>query len=412
MNWKKQLYLIMAVLFTCTSSIEVSAPFLPLYLKELGLTDSDQLAWWSGLIFGISYLTAFLSAPVWGVLADRYGQKAMLLRAIICNLVLFCLMGTASSHLELFVYRLLSGLAFGMVPACLALQAAKTPKEQSGFAMGMLQSAHVGGSLAGPLIGGVLGQFVGFRETFFVATGILTIAALATAFCLESDRPTQNTLVSNDKEDSTWKDHFGYFFHQPILLFLGSLLFLLIFVNRGIVPQLSLYVLQFDTPAGLAVLSVGMLTGLTGVANLLSSPLLGKLADRVGQRKVLIWSLFAVAIGLFLHSIVPSYWLLLVVRFGTGLAIGGVFPVINTLVIRYSPSHYLNGILSLVNSFHYLGSLLGTLGIGYLAGFWSLRVIFIGCAFLFLIGMVGVTRRLPDDSTRVTLQGESTSTGS
>ena len=63
------------------AAMTMIVPFLPLYLQELGVTDPGQISIWSGVIFGVNFLTAFLFAPLWGKIADRQGRKLMVLRS-------------------------------------------------------------------------------------------------------------------------------------------------------------------------------------------------------------------------------------------------------------------------------------------------------------------------------------------
>ena len=57
----------MTVLAICYTMI---IPFLPIYLLELGVP-KDDVALWSGLVFGITFLIAGIMAPIWGKIADK-----------------------------------------------------------------------------------------------------------------------------------------------------------------------------------------------------------------------------------------------------------------------------------------------------------------------------------------------------
>ena len=67
----------MTILAVCYTMI---IPFLPIYLLELGVS-KDDVALWSGLVFGITFLIAGIMAPIWGKIADNKGKKRMALRA-------------------------------------------------------------------------------------------------------------------------------------------------------------------------------------------------------------------------------------------------------------------------------------------------------------------------------------------
>ena len=77
----------MTVLAVCYTMI---IPFLPIYLLELGVPKAD-VALWSGLVFGITFLIAGIMAPIWGKIADNKGKNRMALRAGFCHCHLLCI---------------------------------------------------------------------------------------------------------------------------------------------------------------------------------------------------------------------------------------------------------------------------------------------------------------------------------
>ncbi len=76
--WHRNLYVVMLAVFVSFSGFTFVMPFLPLYIKQLGVGDEGDAALWAGLIFGVSPLISGLLAPLWSVLSERYGRKVML----------------------------------------------------------------------------------------------------------------------------------------------------------------------------------------------------------------------------------------------------------------------------------------------------------------------------------------------
>lgn len=154
-------------------------PFLPLFLQQLGLTEPEEVRIWSGLIFSANLLTAFIFSIVWGKLGDRYGRKSMLVRAGIGMAVTVTLMGFATDHIQLLLLRLANGAVSGFAPAAVALVAVNTPKEKNGYALGILHSGSMAGTFCGPLLGGALADWFGFRAVFsFLGIGIFAAAMM------------------------------------------------------------------------------------------------------------------------------------------------------------------------------------------------------------------------------------------
>jgi len=92
--WKKNLYSLWAAQFTAAAGLSMVMPFLPFYLKELGVTDPDSVKIWSGLVFSAPFMISALMQPLWGVLGDRYGRKPMVVRAMMA-------LGTANIVMDL-----------------------------------------------------------------------------------------------------------------------------------------------------------------------------------------------------------------------------------------------------------------------------------------------------------------------
>src|SRR5512147_208920 len=80
--WRRNLYVVMFAVFVSFTGFTFVMPFLPLYIKQLGVTNEGDAALWSGIIFGVSPLISGFLAPVWSVLAERYGRKVMLQRSL------------------------------------------------------------------------------------------------------------------------------------------------------------------------------------------------------------------------------------------------------------------------------------------------------------------------------------------
>ncbi len=108
-------------------------PFFPFYFRELGLkTDQEVLLWmgYTSLAFGI---TMGVSAPIWGLVADRYGRKLMVIRSMLAGAVVLGLMGLATSPWHIFFLRILQGMTTGTVTASVTMVSSVTPAAQLGL---------------------------------------------------------------------------------------------------------------------------------------------------------------------------------------------------------------------------------------------------------------------------------------
>ena len=99
--WKKNLYSLWIAQFTAAVGLSMVIPFLPLYLKELGVTDPDTVKIWSGVLFSAPFMVSAFLQPFWGVMSDRYGRKPMVVRAMIALAVANFFMGYAQTAVKI-----------------------------------------------------------------------------------------------------------------------------------------------------------------------------------------------------------------------------------------------------------------------------------------------------------------------
>jgi len=303
------------------------------------------------------------------------------------------LMGFAQNAPQLLLLRFFQGSLAGFVAPSLALMASCTPKEKTGQALGTLQSALVTGMIVGPLLGGVLTHFLGYRPIFFwTAFFCLSGAIIVIRFVKEE-------FVRQEKEkNSSLRDHLRYIFHSPEL---RVMLLLLILVQCSVVivaPFLSLYVEYLKVPPEFIGLMTGVVFGITGVANASTAAFWGKRADRIGYRKNLRHSLLGVTLFSFPQAFVTNVYQLLILRAGLGIFISGVIPVINTIVQRSTSEKDQGGIYGIFQGGLLLGNVAGPLIGGVLAASLGLRSIFLITTGIFCLASVWQRKITPGAS--------------
>ncbi|MDX6567022.1 MAG: hypothetical protein QOE10_2684, partial [Gaiellales bacterium] len=187
-HWRSNLVVCLLGSFSTIVAMTMLLPYLPLYVEHLGVHGHAAIERWSGIAYAATFLTAALTAPLWGRLGDRYGRKPMLLRASLGMAIAMSLIGLAQNVEQLVLLRLLTGVLGGYSSGSMILVAAQTPRERSAWALGVLSTGVLAGTVVGPLVGGVAPELVGVRTSFLVAGGVIFLAFLATAFGLREDR--------------------------------------------------------------------------------------------------------------------------------------------------------------------------------------------------------------------------------
>lgn len=367
-------------------------PFLTLYLaQDLNVVGEHEIGVWAGLIFAANFLTSFIFQPIWGKVADKYGRKLMLLRSGFGMALVIACMGFATHPWHLLVLRLLNGTISGFNPAAISLVSGTTPKNRMGFAMGIMQSGQVAGTILGPLIGGLMANWIGFRPIFYI-TGVLIFAASLLALFLvkenfnreEALAVPQVSVIAGLKELS----------HTPQLPALFAVTFLLQFAMISPMSLLPLYVQKLHGSSVDIALWAGFVIAVTGLSNMIASPILGRLSDKVGANRILTYALIGTGLTLIPQAFVQSVWQLIIVRFMMGVFMGGLLPSVNALIRSYTPDGMESRAFGFNTSALALGNMLGAIIGGFLSGFIGIEGLFLISGSLLIINMIWVRLKL------------------
>ena len=386
--WKINLISVWFGCFFTGLAISQIIPFLPLYLEQLGITGGESLSLWSGLTFSITFVVSAAVAPLWGSLADRKGRKLMLLRAAFGMGVVILLQAFVTEAWQLLLLRALMGLTSGYIPNAMALVAAQVPRERSGWALSCVSTGQIGGLILGPMLGGLLADWVGLRTVFIVTAALLMVSFLVTLFLIKE---TGYTPVSK-KEKLSGREVFRSLDNPKLMLCLFFTTMVIQMCNGSVNPILTLFVRELaPTAENIAFLS-GVIAALPGVSALLAAPRLGRLGDRIGTQRILLATMVISLLLFIAMSFVTSTTQLGVLRFLLGFADGAMMPAVQTLLVRHSRDNITGRIFGYNQSFMYLGNVAGPLlgaAVSAVAGF---RWVFFATAMVVLINVLFLKR--------------------
>lgn len=366
-------------------------PFLPLYLRQLGVTQPGQLERVSGLVFAAPFFAATVATPVWGVLGDRHGRKLMVVRASLGLAIATLLMGFATTVPQLFVLRVAQGAVSGFIAAALALMASRAPRERMGFALGTLQTAIPTGTILGPLIGGTLADLIGYRQIFFVTAGLNFAAGLAVILLVPRDLP-----AGGDAGFGRIFDNYRTVFGTPQFRLLFFVLFGSQFALMSIQPVMALYVEALGAHGRLLATTTGVIFAVTGVASAIGAPRWGRRGDRAGYRAVLGRALMGAAIFALPQGLVARAWQLFLLRIGYGAFIGGIVPAVQAMIGIRAPAERRAGIMGVTSTALMLGNLTGPLIGGAVAGSFGLRSVFFVSTGVFVVLLLSLYPRMAE----------------
>ncbi|GAA0068697.1 multidrug efflux MFS transporter [Clostridium sardiniense] len=378
-NWKRNLIICWFGTFITMVGMSQIAPILPIYIKQLGISDVTMIEQLSGIAFGVTFVVSGIFSPIWGKLADKYGRKPMLLRASLGMAIVVLLMGFVHNVYVLIGLRLLQGTISGYSTACTTLIATQTDREHAGTALGTLSTAGVAGSLLGPMIGGYLEGVTGIRSVFFITGVLLLIVFIATILFVKED-----FQVSKEKA-LKFKEVWDIIPNKNLMIAMFVTSFVLQLAFYSIEPIITVYVTDLSKNATNIAFISGMVFSTSGLANILAARRLGRLSDRIGAHKVMLVALIFAGIIFIPQAFVKNPWQLMGLRFFLGLSAAGLNPSINAIIKKITPDKIVGRAFGFNMSAQYFGTFGGSILGGQVAAFFGIKYIFFITSTLLLL---------------------------
>jgi MFS transporter, DHA1 family, multidrug resistance protein len=381
-RWRRTLYILFIGQAINTLGFSSMFPFLPLYVQQLGSSTGLSLEFLSGMTYSAQAITMMLVSPLWGAAADRFGRKLMVERAMFGGAIILLLMAFARSAEELVLLRAVQGLITGTIAASNAMAAAVAPRQRVGFAMGLLQVGSGLGIALGPIIGGALADRYGYAPAFYVTSASLLASGILIWWGVEETFHKPEKLAG--KRPSLAGSYRAILARAGVVKAYSMRLSSQ--VGRYLIlPVAPLFIQSMLPGSDMLNTFTGLTSGIASVTTTLSSVGLGRLSDRIGQRRILIVCGLSAA-GLYLaHSLVTQAWQLLALQALVGIALGGIIPAISALLARLTPVDQAGAVYGLDNSIDAAGRSIAPLIGPLVAMAAGMRATFVVAAAMYLI---------------------------
>ena len=369
----------MTVLAICYTMI---IPFLPIYLLELGVP-KDDVALWSGLVFGITFLIAGIMAPIWGKIADNKGKKRMALRAGFAIAVSYVLIGMVTDQYQLLMGRALVGFANGFYPAAMTMVSLSVDEKQVGRALGIFQTGLILGNVVGPFLGGAVESVVGMRPVFYISGIAVFIATLAVLFLVKEPKLNVENIASNEQsskpvKSTSLREDFKTVQEQPVLVRLLWIFFFMQCVIMMLQPILALYAGDMQgTMEGAAIIS-GTILSIGGLAGSLTTNLWVRLGEHRGYFRTISYCMLGSGVVLLLQSLPVGIWWFGVLQVLIGSCIVGINPSLSAAVTLNTEPGFRGRMFGMTTTAQQFGSMVGPV-------FASIVSTYIGISYVFSI---------------------------
>lgn len=291
-------------LATCVESLawnQLNA-FTPLYLRELGVHPA-AVPGWTAAMSSLGWVLALPLAPFWGVWADRYSRKAVIVRSAVVEGIIFGGSALAQDPVTALVLRCLSGFILGNTGVMLAMQASATPATRLGLAVGVVGAGAPLGRAVGPALGallihqgGVRGMLVVDAAASFLVAGVLVWALREPA----RERPRALSVLQQLREALGEITGHALVWRLFVAMTIASAA---LWVVYPFVPILigRRYLAGFD-----AATAIGLVLSASAAASAIASPLWGRVIDRHGHVRVLTLTSVASAVALVAAGLAPG----------------------------------------------------------------------------------------------------------
>lgn len=387
--WRRNLYIISAVEFVVLMAFGFTSPFMPLFIQGLGNFTDREAAFWSGLATSASGIGMLLTGPVWGIIADRWGRKPMVLRAMFGIAALSAAIGISPNVYWVVGLRAAQGLFSGSMAAASALVAANTPRDKIPFAMGVLMVGSYGGSTLGPLVGGIMADAVGYKASFFIIGAVYFLGGLAVMlFTKERFKPAARGQGAS----------VGGLLHLAMSRQVLPLLTVIciLFVGPSIMtPTIPLLIKELGSESNTAAAS-GLAFSLMGIVAAISSIVAARISNRISLKKMMVISCLGTGLLYLPPMWAPTVTLFIILMALRGALNGGLMVPSNSLIalsVSESEQGMAYGLQQSANS---LGMSLGPLLGAGLASLIGLKSVFPAAALLFILAGVAAIKLLPE----------------
>jgi MFS family permease len=358
--------------------------FLPNRLTEVGVPSAD-VGHLVGLLGSLFFLFGLPFIPLWGVWADKYSRKAVIIRSALVEAVVFGVVAASQAPWQLFVGMMLVGFQLGNTGVMMAAIRDVTPGHRLGLAMGLFAASSPLGFGTGPALGGFMIDQLHLPSGSVFAVAALLSIGVALMLAIGSGEVRPEVVPRG----SVLRLAFGAVrgvMADPTVRWL-FVVYGVVFVGRQMATQyvtLLVHAIEHTTFEVSGAVGPVFLAVIAGAA---LSPAGGWISDRLGFRRVLVGAIAGLAVTFVAMALAPSVaWL--AVAYGVAIAFMTVVgAMVSSLLATEVPSERRSATLNLIYLPLYVGGITGpAIGAGVVGA--GLRAVFYVAAGILAIALV------------------------
>lgn len=356
--FRSPLFLVASVVFIDFVGFGLVIPVLPFWAERLGANAVGV-----GLVLAVYALAQFVCTPLLGSLSDRHGRRPVILLSLLVEALSFALTALAGSLPLLLCARLVGGAGASNIGSAQAVVADVTPPERRARGMGAIGAAIGLGFVVGPAAGGALAHLSPTAPFWTAAVVALANAALVWRYLPETR--ARRGIVSDPRRrrGAVMSEGWRYAQARPTVASLVAINLLFTLAFSGMEAIFAIFTQRhFHWSVRQAALATGYLFTYVGViVVIMQGGLVGRLARRFGEARVLVGGLALLALGLLILPLSGHIAVLLLALAALSIGEGAVTPTSSALLSFATPREAQGAVLGLSQGVGGLGRALGPL---------------------------------------------------
>ena len=368
----KGIFFIAISQFGIAFSFNCIMSFMPFYLFNISPYSHRDTMLWIGVIIGATSLISAVTAPFWGSLTSRFSPKALYLRGIICNGIIFLLMGfTTNLHIMLLL-RIIQGTLGGVSTIGIIIISCSSSKERIPRHISLFQNSMTAGQLVGPPLGAFAVTLFGYQAPFIFS---FIVSLVSFVFCLIYVRDIP-LLEKERKTSASLKKG----------IFWGWVLSIVATINLTFLPSILPNILRdFHLTDLKAINYAGAIMMAYTATAILGNYFIAGMSIKAGFVRLIKLTCIATAILQLILTFTPDVVSFTLVRMLQTGFIAAVIP----LVISTFAGEASGTMLGFLNSARFLGNALGPLMATTVLAYWNFHLLSIIIAALSLASLGG-----------------------
>jgi len=384
---------ILVAVFWVTSLVEgmgVSQMYalLPAYLTQMGVPLDDRLAF-VGLFSALIFVVGLPLVPLWGVWADKYSRKAVIVRSCLVEAAVFAGVALSREPWQLALSMLLIGFQLGNTGVMLAGIRDVTPLKRLGVTIAAFGASGPVGFALGPAFAGFLidGLRWAIPWVFWLSAALSIGTALLVTFGSKEVRPA--VVPTGGLLELAFGAMRAVLADPAVrrVFLIFGVAFLGTQMSRPYIPVLVEALV--GSGSGLAS-SIGLVVGTSALVGALVAPVGGLLGDRIGFRTVLIAALAGAGVVLLLMPLAPSIAAMAVLAVVLGASTATVSAMVFGVLALEVPAERRSATLNLVYLPLYAAGIVGPAAGAVVARTGGVSALFVVAGGIFLAGAAGI----------------------